>query len=98
MDKDKIIEKISEHMKTWGGLPGDWYVGVSQNVELRLFINHGVDKEKDKWIYIPVTSDRVAGEVEAYFVNKIGTGGGLEGGTNGANMVYAYKKSERTNP
>jgi len=48
MDKDEIIEKISEHVTTRGGLPHDWYVGVSQNPERCLPVNHKVDLEKEK--------------------------------------------------
>jgi hypothetical protein len=98
MDKDQIIEKISEHIKTRGGLPGEWYVGISGNPERRLSVNHKVDLEKDKWIYIPVNSDLEAREIEEYFVNRIGTDGGRGGGDNGARKVYAYKKAPHTEP
>jgi hypothetical protein len=98
MNKDEIIEKISEHIKTRGGLPHDWYVGISQNPERRLPVNHKVDLEKDKWIFIPANSDQEAREIEEYFINSIGTDGKLGGGDNGAKKVYAYKKAPQTEP
>ena len=98
MNKNEIIEKISEHIKTRGGFPHDWYVGISQNPERRLPVNHKVDMEKDKWIYIPTNSDQEAREIEDYFVKRIGTDGGPGGGDDGAKMVYAYKKAHHTEP
>jgi hypothetical protein len=98
MNKEEIIEKISEHIKTRGGVPHDWYVGISQNPERRLPVNHKVDMGKDKWIYIPTNSDQEAREIEDYFVKRIGTDGGPGGGDDGAKMVYAYKKARHTEP
>jgi hypothetical protein len=97
MNKGEIIEKISEHIKTRGGLPYDWYIGISQNPERRLPVNHKVDLDKDKWIYIPANSEQEAMEIEDYFINSIGTDG-APGGDNGSRKVYAYKKSDKTNP
>jgi len=98
MNKNEIIIKISEHIKTRGGVPGDWYVGVSQNPERCLPANHKVDMENDKWIFIPTNSDQEAREIEEYFINSIGTDGKLEGRNNGARKVYAYKKAPHTEP
>jgi len=98
MNKDEIIEKISEHITTRGGLPYEWYVGISQNPERCLPVIHKVDLEKDKWIYIPANSDQEAREIEEYFVNRIRTDGGRGGGDNGARKIYAYKKTPHTEP
>jgi len=98
MNKGEIIEKISEHIKTRGGLPHDWYVGLSQNPERCLLGNHKVDLDKDKWIYIPTNSEQEAREIEEYFINSIGTDGRLGGGNNGERKVYAYKKASHTEP
>lgn len=98
MDKVQIIEKISEHIKTRGGLPHDWYVGVDQDPKRYLPANHKVDMEKDKWILVPAKSGQEANEIRDYFVNKIRTDGLSGIADNGANVVYAYKKAPHTEP
>jgi len=98
MDKNQIIEKISEHIRTRGGLPGKWYLGISQYPEGRLLVDHQLDMEKDKFILIPANSAQEANEILDYFVNWIGTDGRLGGENHGARKIYAYKKSEGTNP
>jgi len=97
MDKSQIIEKISEHITEWGGLLRDWFVGISHNPERYLPLNHKVDLDKDKWIYIPANSYQEAREIVDYFINWLGTDG-APGEDNGARKIYAYKKSDRTNP
>lgn len=98
MDKDQIIREISSHIKNRGGFPQDWYIGISQDARKRLFIDHNVDEEKDAWIYKTANSNKEAREIEDYFVNKVRTDGGPGGGDKESKMVYAYKKSDRTNP
>lgn len=98
MNKNEIIEKISEHITTRGGVPHDWYIGISQNPERYLPLNHKVDLDKDKWIYVPANSDQEAREIEEYFINWIGTDGGSGEGNNGARKIYAYKKAPHTEP
>ncbi len=85
-------------MKMHGGSSGDWYIGISRYVEMCLFVNHGVDKIRDKWIYVPANSDQEAREIEDHFVVKVGTDGGPGGGNHGGKLVYAYKKSPTTKP
>ncbi|MDD1776844.1 MAG: hypothetical protein LUQ65_01655 [Candidatus Helarchaeota archaeon] len=98
MDKGKILDKISEHIRTRGGLPQDWYIGINQFPERRLSIDHKLDLEKDKWIFIPANSDQEAKEILDYFVNWIGTDGQLVGENHGARKIYAYKKTPHTEP
>lgn len=45
MDKGQIIEKISEHIRTRGVLPGKWYLGISQYPEGRLLVDHKLDMD-----------------------------------------------------
>jgi len=97
MNRSEIIDKISEHLKTRGGAPGEWFIGISQNVETRLFVNHRVDKENDKWIFIPTNSGQEAKEIRDYFINSMGIDS-RPGGDNEAKMIYAYKKAPHTEP
>jgi hypothetical protein len=98
MDKGQIIEKISDHIRVRGGVPSDWYISASQYPRRRLLVSHNVDIEKDKYIFIPANSDLEAKEILDHFINCIGTDGRTGPEIDGAKIVYAYKKSERTNP
>jgi len=98
MDKGQIIENIYEDIKTRGGFPGAWCVGKSQYPQGRLFIDYKLDIEKDIFILIPANSAQEAKEILDYFINLIGTDGQLGAENHGARKIYAYKKSERTNP
>lgn len=77
MFKAQIIKQITTHIRIRGGLPSDWYVGVNQNPESRLLINHRVDIVKDQCILIPANSDQEAKEILDYFIKCIGTDGRL---------------------
>ncbi len=96
--KAEIIEAITKHIKDRGGNLKDWYVGITEDAEERLFKGHKVDKDKDKWIYKTAKSSKEARELEIYFINSLNTDGGSGGGDKDADKIYAYKKSSNTNP
>lgn len=94
--EEEIKQKISSHMRKYGGSYLDWYVGITSDPENRLFNDHRVNKSKNSWVFIQ-TDEETAKNVGEYFVNYIGT----DGKSNGAehpNHVYIYKKTWRTKP
>lgn len=93
-----IISDIKAHIQKGGGSYHDWYVGISQNARNRLFNDHGVHEKGDWWIYKEASSSAAARRAEDYFVNTLGTDGGVGGGDRQAVYVYAYKKNSHTNP
>jgi hypothetical protein len=95
--KQEIIDKIAAHIADRGGSYSDWYVGITENAKRRLFEEHGVEKEKDKYISRTATSSSLARLVEKYFLD-LGCDGGSGGGDDDADIIYAYKKSSRTDP
>lgn len=95
--EQEIRAKITDYMQKGGGSNSDWYVGVTVDPKSRLFSDHGVEENGDLWIHEPADSEAAARNVEAYFVNTLGTDGGTGGGTN-PKSVYAYKKNAHTNP
>ena len=96
--KQEIISEIDSHIEDSGGGYSAWYVGVSKDARDRLFNQHGVKEKGDSWIYRAASSSKIAREVEAHLVDKLGTDGGSGGGDETATMVYAYKKARHTDP
>jgi hypothetical protein len=93
-----IISDIKAHIQKGGGRYRDWYVGITENPRHRLFNDHGVHEKGDWWIYRQASSAAAARRIEDYFVNTLGTDGGLGGGDEDAVYVYAYKKNSHTRP
>ena len=93
--KAEIISKINAHVASMGGAHADWYVGIATDAEDRLFLDHNVDRENGKWIYVPADSERVARETEAELLDYYGYDGGIGGGDK-PTFVYAYRKTPST--
>ena len=95
--KQQIIAEIDAHIDDCGGSYSDWYAGVTKDPKQRVFEDHGVVKGKDPYIWRTASSSDVAREVEQHFLD-LGCDGGGGGGDEDADVVYAYKKSSRTDP
>ena len=95
--KQEIINEIAAHIADLGGSYSEWYVGITENAKRRIFEEHGVEKDKDKYIWRTASSSSVARAIEKYFLD-LGCDGGGGGGEYDAVIVYAYKKSARTDP
>jgi len=93
--KQEIIDDITKHFK--GKKYSECYVGITSDVEGRLFGDHNVSKENGHWIYRAASSHSVAREVEQHFLDA-GMDGGAGGGDESSTIVYAYKKTSSTNP
>ena len=94
----KIIVKIKHYIDQHGGNYLFWYVGRAEYPAEKL-IDHGVDLDKDRFIYLAATSIGDAKSVVRYFVRRLGTDGKVPN-NNGeeALSIYAYKKSPSTCP
>lgn len=98
MTKAKIIQDIDKHIGTLTRSQyRNYYIGITNDIERRLFTEHCVNKERDCWIHCPANSDSVAREVEQYYLGK-GMDGGPGGGNNTATHVYCYRKTSTTQP
>ena len=85
------------HMKKEGSPPKNWYVGITSDIENRLFGDHNVPK-KDHWrIHRKAFTSNDARAVEKAFLDY-GCDGGAGGGDDTATFVYAYLKASVTNP
>jgi len=95
--KQEIIADINAHIADCGGRYSDWYAGITEDTKRRVFEEHGVEKGKDPYIWRTAVSSVVARETEKYFLD-LRCDGGSGGGDDDADIVYAYKKSSRTDP
>ena len=95
--KQEIIVEIDAHINNYGRSYSDWYVGITEDAKRRVFDEHGVVKRKDPYIWRTAVSSTAARDVEKHFLN-LGCDGSGGGGDEDADIVYAYKKSSRTNP
>lgn len=97
--KEKIREDISKHIKESGvKCLSEWYFGISKDARGRLFNEHKVCEHGDWWICRQANSSNAARDVEDCFINALGTDGGIGGGDEESDMVYAYKKERHTEP
>ena len=93
--KKKIIKDIERYIAKRGGDIGDWYVGIAAKPKKRLFDDHSVDKDNGACIHRRASNDRVARDIEKYFLNK-GAQGGTGGGDEDSTAVYVYKITRDT--
>lgn len=97
MTNQQIINEFLGYMAKTGGLYKEWYVGITNDPQQRLFTEHNVDEQNGNWIHAPADTNLVARSVEDYFLNQ-GCDGGSGGGDNSSTTAYAYKKTVNTNP
>jgi hypothetical protein len=78
---------------------GAWYVGIASDPKRRLQAEHGVDLERDIWLYKQALSFAACRTIQRYFIEKLNTDGELvSAGGEDEDCVYLYRKSERTRP
>ena len=96
--KQEIITDIKTFITTNGGNFTEWYVGICNDVNNRLAAVHKLNPKLDKWVFRTAPTSAVAKEIEYYFVKILGAEGASAAGSDIDDKVYAYKKSERTEP
>ena len=96
--KEAIMNGIEALIRENGGDYGSWYIGISDDADKSLFTEHHVNEDNDPWTYYTAESHEDAVEIEEYFKNTKRTDGGRGAGDQNAEILYAYKKSVRTNP
>lgn len=79
----------------------NWYVGLSNDPLETIIVEHGLDEEKDQWVYRQCLTHEDAQKVLSHFVITLGCttnsqiGKGIK---DQAKFVYLYKKQKHTNP
>jgi len=91
----EILNNIVAHINKSPFSAGNWYVGITQNIQQRLFGAHNVSEENGWWIFDMALSTFDARNVEEALI-KWGCDGGTGGGDSDALYVYAYYKAANT--
>lgn len=98
MSNQKIVDDIIGYVRIRGGQHSDWYVGISNDAQSRLFNDHRVYEQTGAWIFRTAYSSQEARETELYLIQVLGFDGGPGGGNDLSKMIYAYRKTLLTNP
>ncbi len=97
-NEETIKKEIKEHISKRGGTYPEWYVGITNDTDRRLFQEHNVSEENDIWIRKNAGTLSKAEKIERYFTEELGTDGAPGGAENDSIYVYAYKKNSHTKP
>jgi len=90
-----IYDEIIAHINKSPYNAKDWYAGITQDVDQRLFGAHNVPRNDAWWIHREALSSTDARRIEEALINW-GCDGGNGGGDNDAIFVYAYYKTSST--
>ena len=90
MTYENIIRDFDEHIsKSYRESYGEFYIGITSDIENRLFVQHRVDREKQWRIYSPADTEDIAREVERHYLD-LGMQGGAGGGRGDDSAIYVY--------
>lgn len=92
----EIVKDILAHVAKEGSSYSNWYAGITANIKRRLHEEHNVPKEGHWFIHRSAISETDARAAEETLLDKGFDGG--EGGGENPTIVYAYKKTSRTDP
>lgn len=94
--KNQIVADIDAHLqKSRKGYYSDFYIGITNDIERRLFGEHNVDRNYGWWIYCEAINKATAQEVEEYYLDK-GMKGDTGGGNENTTYVYCYEITNTT--
>lgn len=93
LTKKQIIAKFDEHLqKSKRECYGNFYIGITNDLDRRLFVEHNVSRKDGSawWIYCEAADKATAQAVEEYYLDK-GMKGDTGGGTDDSTFVYCYE-------
>ncbi|MEK7588090.1 MAG: hypothetical protein AAB457_04700 [Patescibacteria group bacterium] len=94
--ESSVINDIVGYIRRTNTPLTEWYVGIAEDAQARVFEEHGVNKDVDYWIYRECFTVDAARRVEQYVIANYQTDGGSGGGSDASRFVYAYKKERHT--
>ncbi|MDE5906199.1 MAG: hypothetical protein K2G66_00995 [Alistipes sp.] len=95
-DFQTIINEIQQHLaKSGKRYYSDFYIGITNDVERRMFKEHNVSKDKAWWIYRTAQSSDIAKKVETHFLEQ-GMRGDNKSENSTSNIVYCDAVSPTT--
>lgn len=94
----KIINDIEYYIRNKCNFQNyeQFYIGITKDIETRLFGSHSVPSTNYCWIWREAFCDTDARAVESYFLG-LGMQGGQGGGDEESKYVYVYKVGLLTN-
>ncbi len=96
--EEEVRKAIERYMARAGGVSANWYVDTTRHPRKALFEEHRVERRGGLWAFKRAPSPQVARDVGDYFIRVVGTDGWTDGAEEGADYVYAYKKTPQTCP
>ena len=87
-----VTNAILKHMKTLGGKPSDWFVGIRLMGRLHPYDEQHLDAPTRGWIWIEAEATSDAEFVVRYFVREVGTDGPSISAPSSHKQVFAYRK------
>jgi hypothetical protein len=90
-----IAGEIEAHMRSSGIPNSKWYVGITSDIEQRLFGYHQVPKQGHWFIYRRCATANDARSLEAAY-HRAGCKGAGGGGDASASIIYAYVITQTT--
>ena len=90
-----IIQEFDAHMTKSSFNNASWYVGITSDIEQRLFGFHQVPRQNHWFIYRRAINDTEARSIEAAY-HKAGCKGAGGGGDHTAVFVYDYVITAQT--
>ena len=95
-NKNQIIADFDAHLqKSRKDYYSDFYIGITNDIERRLFDEHNVSRDKSWWIYRDAIDKDTAQAVEEYYLDK-GMMGDTGGGNGDTTYVYCYEITRTT--
>ena len=94
--KENIIKAFDTHLQQSGKrYYSEFYIGITNDVERRLFGEHNVQRQGMWWIYETASSANDAREIEKHYLD-LGMRGNGGGGNEDSNIVYCYTVTPTT--
>ena len=96
---DEMLELMNRQIAEEGGSYSDWYCGVAELIDLRLYDEHKIPREKGSWWYTwreCFNADNAMSVQSALL--KADCDGLSDSGDKDSIYVYAYLKGEETDP
>lgn len=96
MTYNEIINEFEKHLSKSGRrYYNEFYVGVTNDPERRMFMEHRVSKDKQWYICLTADTSNIAREVEKHYLD-LGMRGAAGGGDDSARYIYAYTIEQYT--
>lgn len=94
--KNEIIDFLENQFRTtcWGKFYSDYYVGITNNIERRLYKEHNITPYECHWV-ADAKDKNLADEIEKHFIDK-GMKGSTGGGREDSTKIYVYRITTKT--